>query len=261
MKKYDKISFKNPFSWVVKVRNKDFKKLLNLNFTTYTNQTYSIGKYDFPYISCKTIIYPDYLALYSEVQNYNKTPSTCVCFYQYDFLFDGINGLFSAIYYNDKRLLNKFRERFKDVRYFISPDYSQCGDINRIENLYRLFKARIVSLWLILEMGSIVIPNITYADENYFEYMLDGMENCNVVAFSVKGSMREVYQKELLIKAIKYTVDKMKNLSRIIVYSSSTNDEVVLELFSYATYHGIEVIIPNNILRERNMKRKVSHCG
>lgn len=180
------------------VVKKNLEKLLNSNFVNLTNQTYSIGKYDLPYIPCVVDIVPDYLALYLEVSNYNLTSNTVVCFYQYDNTFDGIHGIFNAIYYDDKRLLTKYRERFNNVKYIISPDYSELGDINRIENIYRLFKSRIVSLWFLLEMDIQVIPNITYANENYFDVILDGLENVNIVAFSLKGILNNQCELELL---------------------------------------------------------------
>ncbi len=238
------------------IKKKSLKKLLNLNFVDLTNRTYSCGKYDLPYIKCPCIVNPDYLALYSEISNYQKTNRTFICFYQYDVKFDTINGIFEAIYYNDVKLLKKYKERFKKVRYAIAPDYSEVGDIPRIENVYRLFKSRIVSLWLCFECNIIVIPNITYANENYFDVMLDGMEDSEVVAFSVKGSMKERVERELLQKAIKHTVDNLKQLKKIVVYSVSVNDQRVLELFEYAYNKKIEIVIPNNILKERNIINK-----
>jgi hypothetical protein len=238
------------------VKKNNLKKLLNLNIVDFANQTYSCGKYDLPYVRCPSNINIDYLALYSETQNYHKTENTCVCFYQYDLKFDAIKGVFNAIYYNDEKLLAKYKERFKGVKYAIAPDYSQLGDISRIENLYRLFKARIVSIWLILECDVLVIPNITYANENYFDVMLDGMEETEVVAFSAKGSMRENDEKELFLKAIKITVDGLPKLKKIVVYSVSIDDEKVLKLFEYASLKGIEIIIPDNILKERNVINK-----
>ena len=238
------------------VKKNNLKKLLNLNIVDFINQTYSCGKYDLPYVRCPSNITIDYLALYSEIQNYHKTENTCVCFYQYDLKFDTIKGIFNAIYYNDEKLIAKYKERFKGVKYAIAPDYSQLGDINRIENLYRLFKARIVSIWLILECDVLVIPNITYANENYFDIMLDGMEETEVVAFSAKGSMRENDERELFLKAIKITVDGLPKLKKIVVYSVSIDDEKVLKLFEYASLKGIEIIIPDNILKERNVVNK-----
>lgn len=238
------------------IKKKNLKKLLNLNFVDLTNRTYNCGKYDLPYIKCPNIVNPDYLALYSETFNYRKTDRTFVCFYQYDIKFDNIKGIFEAIYHNDEKLLTKYKERFKGVRYAIAPDYSEVGDIPRIENVYRLFKSRIVALWLWFECDIIVIPNITYASENYFDVMLDGMEDTEVVAFSVKGSIKEQAERELLQKAIHYTVDNLKQLKKTIVYSVSIDDGKVLELFEYASNKGIEIVIPNNILKERNIINK-----
>lgn len=235
------------------VKKNNLKELLNLNFVDLTNKTYLIGKYDLPYVRCPNVMNPDYLALYSETCNYFKTEFTWICFYIFDKKFDTIDGIYNAIYYNDQAKLEKIKKKLKGIRYAIAPDYSQCGDIARIENVYRLFKSRIVSLWLLFELDIIVVPNVTYANENYFDVMLDGMENCNTIAFSVKGSIRESKQRELLLKAIKITVDKLINLNKIIVYSVSINDEKVKKLFEYASSKGIDIVIPNNILKERNI--------
>jgi len=244
------------------VKKKDLKEKINLNFVDLTNQTYSCGKYDLPYIYYPNIVVPDYLALYSEIRNYNKTNHTFVCFYQYDVNFDNIHGIFEAIYHNNTKLLQKYKKRFSNVKYAIAPDYSQAGDINRIENIHRLFKSRIVSLWLCLECNILVIPNVTYASENYFDVMLDGMENCEVVAFSVKGSIKETFEKELLLKAIKYTVDNLQKLKKIVVYSVSVDDNKVKKLFDYASTKGIEIVIPENLLKERNLiNREVKSNG
>lgn len=238
------------------IKKKDLKKLLNLNFVDLTNRTYNLGKFNLPYVKCPNIVNPDYLALYSETINYHKTDRTFVCFYQYDIKFDNIKGIFEAIYHNDEKLLTKYKERFKGVRYAIAPDYSEAGDIPRIENVYRLFKSRIVALWLWFECDTIVIPNVTYASENYFDVMLDGMEDTEVAAFSVKGSIKEQNERELLQKAILYTVDNLKQLKKIVVYSVSIDDEKVMKLFEYASNKGIEIVIPNNILKERNVINK-----
>ena len=179
-----------------------------------------------------------------------------MCFYQYDIKFDNIKGIFEAIYHDDVKLLEKYKERFKGVRYAIALDYSEVGDIPRVENVYRLFKSRIVALWLWFECNIIVIPNITYANENYFDVMLDGMKDTEVVAFSVKGSIKEQAERKLLKKAIKHTVDDLEQLKKIVVYSVSVNDEKVRELFEYASNKGIEIVIPNNILKERNIINK-----
>lgn len=91
--------------------------------------------------------------------------------------------------------------------------------------------------------------------------MLDGMEDTNVVAFSVKGSMKKPKQKELLLKAIQKTVDSLPKLEKIVVYSVCSNDENVKKMFEYAISKNIEVIIPNNILKKQNMGRSSKANG
>ena len=236
-------------------KHENLQRLLNLNYLKYTNKTVSSGKLDLPKLHCTTTIYPDFLALYSEKKLYKKTDKTAVCFYQFDSLFDGHNGLFNAIYYNQKKRLDFFKKRFEGVKFFISPDYSELGDIHNVENYYRLFKARFVSLWLMFELGAIVIPNITYAKEEYVDFAFDGLEDCSVVAMSTKGHIKEEVEYERLKQKISHTIDKLNNLKAIIVYDDCGDDKKTREAFSYASYRGIEIIIPNNTLKERNMQR------
>ena len=44
-----------------------------------------------------------------------KTARTAVCFYLYDRVFDGIDGLWEAIDRNDLSRLEDYKNRFKDV--------------------------------------------------------------------------------------------------------------------------------------------------
>ena len=239
---------------------KELKSLLNLNYLYLTNKTHKVGKYDLPSVKCPAIYDIDYIALYKELRNYQKTPKTVISFYQFDKEFDGINGLSNAIWYNDKRRLEFFKRRFSNCRYFIAPDYSQCGDIENAENIHRIFRARVISLWLTLNLGAIVIPNITYSNKKSFEYMLDGLEECQTVAFSTKGIMKKSFEKDLLIAAIAKTVDTL-NLKSIIVYTVSIDKETVLKLFAYAINRNIEIIIPDNLLQKRNIERSDNLYG
>ena len=97
---------------------KTLSKLLNYSFLNYTNKTRSCGEKDLPALYCKTEVYPDYLALYSEPSLYHKTDRTGVCFYQFDSVFDGRRGLYEAIYHDDTARLAYFKKRFEGVKFF-----------------------------------------------------------------------------------------------------------------------------------------------
>lgn len=234
---------------------RNLRKLLNLNYTLLTNKTYSSGQYDLPKLICDTHVLPDYLADYCHPTDYHMTRNTAVVFFQYDIEIDGRNSLYSAIYYNDTKLLEKFKARFAGVKFFFSPDYSQFGDVDLIENLYRLKKSRIVSLWLTMEMGAVVIPIITYPTIDMLDIFLAGLEDCKVVAFSTKGYVRNRIEKRILLEAVKYTVDKL-DLRAIVVYDVCGDNKAVDEIFSYAREKGIEIVVPLNTMKIRNAHRK-----
>ena len=146
-------------------------------------------------------------------------------------------------------------ERFHGVKYFVAPDYSKCGDVSEAENYHRQFRSRIVAIWLAMNLNAVVIPLVSCANDIGMRYMLDGMDDCTVVAFNAKGPMGDSVQLEIFIRSIKYTVDHLKNLKVIIVYSASPDKEKVLEIFKYAIESGIEVQIPDNMLQTRNRLR------
>lgn len=229
---------------------------LNLNYLKYTNKTVSCGKEDLPELHCDPDEYPDFLALYSETGLYSKTKNTAVCFYKYDEDFAGFYGLHNAIYYNVKGLIETYKLRFDGVKIFISPDYSELGDIHIFENNHRLLLARIVSLWLHQELGATVIPNITAHNTEQLNLTLTGLEKCAVVAFSTKGHMNNPKENAKLREYIKITVDKLTNLKAIVVYDVCGSDKYTLDTFKYASDKDIKVIIPNNTLKEQNRLHK-----
>jgi hypothetical protein len=228
------------------------KKKLMLYILDYINLTTCCSSIDFPNVKNYDVIKPDYIALYNEKGLYHYSKNTIVSFYNYDNVFDGNKGLYESIRTNNHKEIFKFIERFNGIKYFIEPDYSQCGDINNIINIINIFKARIVSIWLSMTFNAIVIPNITYASRDMFDFMVLGLDECEVVAMSTKGSMNNYDEKKLFKDVIKYTVDNLTNLKRIIVYTTSTNQSQIGNLFQYAKDKGVEISVPKNTLLERN---------
>lgn len=234
---------------------KDLKKLLNLSYLRLTNTTKAVGECDLPALACNTQVLPDYIALYNHPADYHRTPLTAVGFYLYDNEFDGRNGLFNSIYYDDGKRLEYFKKRFEGVKFFISPDMSQFGDVDDIENHWRLRNSRIVALWLAEELGAVVIPHITFPTLSSVDFALDGLEDCHVVAFSTKGYINDPIERQTLETAVRLTVDTL-NLNAIVVYDVCAANDKAMDIFGYAVERGVEVTIPNNMLKERNASRK-----
>ena len=129
------------------------------------------------------------------------------------------------------------------------------GDVDVIENLYRAKKARVVSIWLTVELGAIVIPNITFPRVEDILLYLRGYENCTVVAFSTMCYIDDRKEREYLKEAVKKTVDYL-NLKAIVVYDVCKSNDAVYEVFEYAINKGIKIIIPPNNLKVRNAVNK-----
>ena len=225
-------------------KKKNLKKLLNLGILNYTNLTTKVGELDMPYVCCGMIPQIDYLAHFSQPSTCFQTPNTAVSFFEYDVIFDGLYGLWNGIYYGVAEIQDYYKERFQGVRYFIAPDYSKCGDVSEAENYYRQFRARIVSIWFTMELGAVVIPLVSVANRIGMKYMLDGMQDCNVVAFNAKGPMGDPKQMVIFLESIRYTVDNLAKLKSIVVYSTPADVEKARECFRYAIDAGIDVQIP-----------------
>ena len=132
-------------------------------------------------------------------------------------------------------------------------DFSELGDIHKIENNYRLFKGQIIGLWFMFEIGAKVIPNITFPTEESADFTLNGYEECSVAAMSTKAHMDDPAENLRLRANICLTVDKMPNLKALIAYDvCSTNDDA-LDTISYASQKGVHIIIPDNTLKARNI--------
>lgn len=242
---------------VVIKEQRDLKKKLNYNHLNLTNKTICCGKLDLPEIQCDLPELPDYIALYSQPSDYHRTELTAVSFYDYDNEMDGQHGLYNAIKYGNKKDLKKFKERFSGVKIFFMPDYSIFGDIQAYENHHRMGRAREVALWLTIENNSIVIPNIAAGSKKDFDYIFDGYEKVKVAGISTKSKLSKREDRELLQATIDEALVKMPALETFVVYDVSADNMYADILFREAREKGINVVIPDNIMKIRNRMLKV----
>ena len=214
-----------------------------------TNKTTKNNIMELPDIGCFANSIPDFIALETEPSLYNLTNNTCVAWFKDDRVFDTIDGLYNAIIYKDIELLKYYKERYKDVKSFISPDYSLYGDFDITVILNNLRKQLVVSLWLIFELDAVVIPLMTYANEDSLNWCFEHIIKDSVVAISLKGVMDES-NKNLFKKALKKLIDT-RNPKSLIVYSVS-KEESTKEMLEYAYKNNVDVYIVDNTLLRRN---------
>lgn len=218
-----------------------------------------LNEYDLPVHHCNPTTYPDYIALNTKNGKFHLTPATALGYYTYDRTFDSVDGLYNAIYYNNQRLLKKYKSKYAGIRFVIAPDYSMFDNIWKYENESRLLKIRVIMLWFVVEIGAIVIPNAIYASTDKLPVYLSGFEECTVMCFSTKGHVRYSKNRARVKEAVKYVVDHFP-LKMILVYSVCGKDETSIKLFEYAILHGVEVRIIDNTLRRRNQALIKEDC-
>ena len=245
----------------IKRKARELRGFLNYNIATLLNQA-ELNEYQLPMHHCNPGIMPDYIALNSEPSKFHLTPTTALGFYSFDHSFDKKDGLYNAIYYNDKKLLQSYKEMYKGIRFVIAPDYSLFDDIWRLENESRLFKIRVIMLWFVLEIGAVVIPNAIYLNSIELPMYLSGFEKCTVFCFSTKGHVRRSRERRRVMETVKFVVDNFP-LKTILIYSVCGKDETSYRLFEYAISHGIDVKIVDNTMRRRNqaLQKKVIKCA
>lgn len=241
------------------MKSKDLRRRLNLNVLNITEQDYFGGVFELPALACpyddKLLI--DYIALYQDIKEYRKTSRTAAGFFTYDDIWNGRFGLYQSIYFDDKEKLSFFKERFTPSdgkpMVFIEPDASQISVVNRIENLYRYYEARVISLWLILECNALVIPNLTAADSTYFSVMIQGLEDTEVAAISIKGHLKDDDELSFSLDIAKYASLHLSKLKLLIVFTTSSRREKIRKLFAAAVRETIKVIVPETRASERNL--------
>ncbi len=214
-----------------------------------TNKSTKSSTKAFPEIGCFVNVIPNFIALESEKALYYKTNKTCIAWFRDDSTFDTIDGLYNAIIYKNTLLLKYYKERYKDVKFFISPDYSLYGDFDDTLILNNLRKQLIVSLWLIFELEAIVFPLMTYSNEESINWCFEHIMLNSNVAISLKGVMKEP-NKSLFVKALKKLIDD-RQPKALIVYSVA-KVESTKEMLKYAYQNNLPVYIIDNTLLRRN---------
>ncbi len=186
----------------------------------------------------------DFIALYSDTKDYFKTENTCVAFYQYDHIFDGIHGLYNSIIYQDNERLEKYQKRFEGVKYIIAPDYSLFGDFPNALQIFNIYKSRLCMCWLMQNTKAKVIPNVRWTFDFSFEYCFDGIEKGSNIAISILGQIHDVDNKEMFLDGLKKAIDAIEPKA-IIVYGFVTENNFD-SLFGYAKSKGIKIIVPHS---------------
>ena len=75
------------------------------------------------------------------------------------------------------------------------------------------------------------------------------------MAFSTKGYVNDPVERGIIKELVRLTVEAL-DLKAIVVYDVCSTNDAVDDIFSYAKVRGIEIVVPANALKERNVARR-----
>lgn len=159
-------------------------------------------------------------------------------------MFDGVHGLYNSIIYQDEKRLALFRERFKNVKYIVGPDYSLFGDFPVALQIFNIYKSRVCMAWLKANTKAVIIPNIRWTFDFSYEFAFDGIMKGSNIAISILGQIRDKDNRKMFFDGFKEAIDRIEPKS-ILVYGFVTESNFD-EIFGYAESKGIKIIIPHS---------------
>lgn len=201
-------------------------------YNTYNLDIYNAnrvdGKYQIPIIDNDNYIPEDIIGF-----NYAKTSTNKNCgihFYLDDYQFERI--------WNSP---SDYLEILSEYDCVFSPDFSLYMDMSRAMKLWNVFRSRLIGQYL-QSYGIKVIPTISWAEKETFDFCFDGIPKGSIVSISTIG----VKQNEEALKIWKDGVDEMiKRIkpSAILIYGGKLEYD----------YGDIKVVYFDNKVTE-NMK-------
>lgn len=203
---------------------------------------FDINNYDIPFVEVpKDIKLPERLVSYSKIGTSEIDDSTFIHFYQDDYIFDGLYGVWNSLIYNHQTKKGFSLDKFADVGGVICPDYSLYGDFPEALKIWNTYRSRAFGSY-INSIGGIAIPNFHANGPDSYEYCFGGLRKHTIVAVSTLGCLRSNADKSLFLQDTEELIKRIK--PKIIILYGNKNKEV-LELFK--KYNQNYMFFPSDI--------------
>ncbi len=168
--------------------------------------------------------------------NYAKTSkekNTGIHFYIDDYQFERI--------WNDP---DKYIDVLKDYQCILSPDFSLYMDMPMPMKIWNIYRSRQIGAYY-QSRGIKVIPTISWAEEETFEFCFEGIPEGSIVSISTIGVKRDKEAMKIWTNGVDRMIEKIKP-SKIIIYGGKLDYD----------FKDIEVFYFENKVTER-MKLEV----
>lgn len=194
------------------------------------DETHCEGKYQMPVIENDNFIPSDLIGF-----NYAKTSENKKCgihFYLDDYQFERI--------WNSP---SDYIEILADYECILSPDFSLYLDMPIAMKIWNVYRSRLIGQYY-QSCGIKVIPTISWAEEETFEFCFDGIPKGSIVSISTIGVKRNKDALEIWKKGMDAMIEHIKP-STILVYGGKLDYD----------YKDINVIYFENKVTEKMKER------
>lgn len=206
-------------------RENTFKNY-NLNMIDLTRCD---GKYQIPHIEKENFIPDDLIGFNYMLTNEDKHVG--VHFFVDDYQFE-------RLWNSPDRYLDKLQE----YDCVLTPDFSLYTEMPIAMKIWNVFRSRLIGQWL-QDNGCIVIPTISWCEEETFEFCFDGLEIGGTVAVSTIGVKKD--SMDIWTKGMDEMIKRLKPKT-ILVYGGKVEYD----------YKNIKVVYFENKVTERMREKE-----
>ena len=182
------------------------------------------GKYQIPHIEKENFIPDELIGFNYMLTNENKHVGVH-CFVD-DYQFE-------RLWNSPDRYLDKLQE----YDCILTPDFSLYTEMPISMKIWNVFRSRLIGQWL-QDNGCIVIPTISWCEEETFEFCFDGLEKGGTVAVSTIGVKKNTM--DIWTKGMDEMIKRLKPKT-ILVYGGKVDYD----------YKNIKVVYFENKVTER----------
>ena len=100
-------------------------------------------------------------------------------------------------------------ERLKDFSCVFTPDFSLFLDMPRAMKIWNVYRSRLIGQ-IMQDTGLKVIPTLSWAEEETFEFCFDGLESGGVFAVSTRGVVRNKKAQGIWKTGMDFAIEKLK---------------------------------------------------
>lgn len=234
----DMVDFGFDIETSIEVEN-EFEEEFKVNERERTNQAYNLelfdeynceGKYQMPIIQNDNYIPSDLIGFNYAKTNENK--KTGIHFYLDDYQFERI--------WNNP---SDYVEILADYECILSPDFSLYLDMPIAMKIWNIYRSRLIGQYY-QSCGIKVIPTISWAEEETFEFCFDGIPKGSIVSISTIGVKRDKDALEIWKKGMDAMIEHIKP-STILLYGGKLD----------YNYGDIKVIYYDNKVTEKMKER------